>query len=513
MTKRNRKSAFAALLAIVMAFTCITFSAQMLAAEAEHAAAEAYELDVPQGYNANDYAKLRAFLEQEDENGIKNGQKISGNYDPNDISTWDMGIYGESYSSSMWKPVDGELRLYDLSLWLYDDDWNRITLHGELDFADCTELVTVWGSENGFTAADFSGCSSLEFVYLEKCALSSLNLCGCPRVMSLDCSDNNLTELRFFESEADVSAVALEFLDCSGNSIPSLPLSAFPQLHSLYCSYNPLGELDLSENPLLFNLSCAGCELSELNIEHLLLDGLNCSNNSLSELVFHPEANPYEMNISYNRIAELELPENIENLYTLFAEHNQLTSLDLSGASTLYELNLIGNPLTLLLLDTPSIPIKRLEAASITEGLEPAGSVSLAWFSYERYDEEEGYHYWIDVHTATAQDEFVYGFQGWRDTDGNAIYGFTDIYLDDHSLPDVLIAMFRGRLPGDVNFDGEVNMIDATLTLRYVLGDAGWSELNPQAADMNGDHTTDMRDALLILRVALSQNGGQTPLE
>ncbi|MBR3460618.1 MAG: hypothetical protein IKH21_07540, partial [Clostridia bacterium] len=44
----------------------------------------------PEGYNDHDYQKLVAFLEQTDDEGVKNGEKLSENYDPNDPATWNL---------------------------------------------------------------------------------------------------------------------------------------------------------------------------------------------------------------------------------------------------------------------------------------------------------------------------------------------------------------------------------------------------------------------------------------
>ena len=46
------------------------------------------EQPTPDGYNDNDYQKLVTFLELVDENGVKNGEKLSENYDPQDPATW-----------------------------------------------------------------------------------------------------------------------------------------------------------------------------------------------------------------------------------------------------------------------------------------------------------------------------------------------------------------------------------------------------------------------------------------
>ncbi|MBR5714822.1 MAG: hypothetical protein IKX58_08620, partial [Clostridia bacterium] len=63
----------------------------------------------PEGYNDHDYQKLVAFLEQTDYQGVKNGEKLSDNYDPNDPETWGTAYWGNQ--SFQWIESDGELRI------------------------------------------------------------------------------------------------------------------------------------------------------------------------------------------------------------------------------------------------------------------------------------------------------------------------------------------------------------------------------------------------------------------
>ena len=42
----------------------------------------------PDGYNDHDYQKMVAFFEQTDENGVRNGEKLSEDYDPTDSETY-----------------------------------------------------------------------------------------------------------------------------------------------------------------------------------------------------------------------------------------------------------------------------------------------------------------------------------------------------------------------------------------------------------------------------------------
>ena len=56
---------------------------------------------------------------------------------------------------------------------------------------------------------------------------------------------------------------------------------------------------------------------------------------------------------------------------------------------------------------------------------------------------------------------------------------------------------------GDVNEDGEIDLRDALLTLRYSMGIIPEDAINPSAADVNTSHTIDVEDALLIMRYAI----------
>lgn len=56
-------------------------------------------------------------------------------------------------------------------------------------------------------------------------------------------------------------------------------------------------------------------------------------------------------------------------------------------------------------------------------------------------------------------------------------------------------------LRGDVNFDGEVNLVDARITLRYVHSLATLSPLAKEAADMNGNSKISHTDVQMMLNV------------
>ena len=105
----------------------------------------------PEGYNNHDYQKLVAFLEQTDDEGVKNGEKCSDNYDPNDPETWGTCYYGQRFQ---WIELDGELRIQ--SIYVYSK-----RLCGTLDVSGCTALTYLECSDNNLTTLDVSGCTAL----------------------------------------------------------------------------------------------------------------------------------------------------------------------------------------------------------------------------------------------------------------------------------------------------------------------------------------------------------------
>lgn len=66
------------------------------------------------------------------------------------------------------------------------------------------------------------------------------------------------------------------------------------------------------------------------------------------------------------------------------------------------------------------------------------------------------------------------------------------------SVTFVVEAATSGRIPGDVNDDGEVDMRDSVLLYRYL---ADWGvTINMANADVNADGEVDMRDSVLLYR-------------
>ena len=239
--KRKLKVIAAMLLVLIMFISAMPMQ---LTAEAMTPPTTRYA--TPDGYNDHDYQKMVAFFEQTDENSVRNGEKLSEDYDPTDPGTWWKYDDGYCRGSVEWTTVAGEYRLYNIFFGGIGNDALPLELVGFLDVSGCTALAEVrcWSfGDIQLTGLDVSGCAALEALDCDGNELTELDVSGCAALEALDCDYNHMTEL-------DVSAnTGLRRLYCSGNQLTELDVSANTELESLSCSENHLTELDLSNNP------------------------------------------------------------------------------------------------------------------------------------------------------------------------------------------------------------------------------------------------------------------------
>ena len=267
--KRKLKAIAAVLLVLVMLGSAMPIQ---LAAEAMTPPTTRYA--TPDGYNDHDYQKMVAFFEQTDENGVRNGEKLSEDYDPTDPETWRKYDGNYCRGTIEWTTVAGEYRLCEIFFGGRSTDAYPLELVGFLDVSECTALAKVrYGSfgDIQLTGLDVSGCTALEELHCVRLSYANyysyngiveLNVSNCTALTGLDCFGNQLTEL-------DVSTNAeLVWLGCSGNQLTELDVSAKAELYELDCSGNQLTELDVSTNAALYALDCSGNQLTELDLSN-----------------------------------------------------------------------------------------------------------------------------------------------------------------------------------------------------------------------------------------------------
>lgn len=450
--KRKLKVIAAILLVLIMFISAMPIQ---LAAEAMTPPTTRYA--TPDGYNDHDYQKMVAFFEQTDENGVRNGEKLSENYDPTDPGTW-------------WEADGSEIGVE----WTVDDDEYRI----------CEIRI---------------GSSSLGM-------MGNLDVSGCTGLDRLDCSENQLTEINVS------GCTALTDIDCSNNKLTELNVRANTELYTLRCYGNQLTELDVSENTWLYELYCFGNELVRIDISGCTdLDGLDCSENQLTELDLSGNTFLRWLDCSGNRITELDLTANSE-LEALRCSENQLTAIDVSANTSLTELHCSGNQLTELDL-SENTSVYRLECENnyitfldLTNNPIAIKTVSAEGPGFIGVKTVIPGEYLVPAISAVPAPGST--FCGWYATDGTLISTEAELVIDREECyyPYHFIARFTASTPGgigDVDGDGVVRVSDAVLIMRCALGLIEFTPEQILCGDVDGDGVIKIADAVMVIRIAL----------
>ena len=450
--KRKLKVIAAILLVLIMFISAMPIQ---LAAEAMTPPTTRYA--TPDGYNDHDYQKMVAFFEQTDENGVRNGEKLSENYDPTDPGTW-------------WEADGSEIGVE----WTVDDDEYRI----------CEIRI---------------GSSSLGM-------MGNLDVSGCTGLDRLDCSENQLTEINVS------GCTALTDIDCSNNKLTELNVSTNTELYTLRCYGNQLTELDVSENTWLYELYCFGNELVRIDISGCTdLDGLDCSENQLTELDLSGNTFLRWLYCSGNQITEFDLTANSE-LEALRCSENQLTAIDVSANTSLTELHCSGNQLTELDL-SENTSVYRLECEDnyitfmdLTNNCIDIDTVSAEGPGFIGVKTVIPGEYLVPAISAVPAPGST--FCGWYATDGTLISTEAELVIDREECyyPYNYIARFTASTPGgigDVDGDGVVRVSDAVLIMRYALGLIEFTPEQILCGDVDGDGFVKVADAVMVIRIAL----------
>lgn len=424
------------MLAAALAFVMLLSAAPLRTVRAYNAPCEPY-WTVPEGYDENDYNAIVLFLEQEDENGIKNGFKLGSNYDPNDPSTW--GPQGEYDKCFLWVEYDGIFHIQGVTN-LIDRD-----LCGTLDLSGCTMLTMVNAAYNRLSQVLFPAC--IESIQLAQNDITALDLAGCSELFFLDCSYNPISVI-------DPSDCApLHYLYCQGCFLSELDISNNQELTDLNCYYNNLTSIDVSNCPNLFTFWCFD-----------------------------------------NRIEELDLSNN-SSLCCLCCDNNELTELDLSGNPMLFQLKCDGNHLTELDLSfCPQLPFDHIVAeGNGTIGYffdPPAVQPRPQTFLYAEPDEGSSFLGWYSENGDLFSTEPLYDFYDIGETETVVIARFSggpepvlpgDIDMSGEVTVSDAIMALRAAMglieltpeqlaAADMDGSGEVRIDDAIIILRTAMG-------------------------------------------
>jgi Leucine-rich repeat (LRR) protein len=205
---------------------------------------------------------------------------------------------------------------------------------------------------NQLTSLDLTGLVSLESLTCDGVSnglglMTSLNVNNLTNLKFLSCTNQQLTSLNVS------NLVNLEILYCSYNHITNLDLTGLINLVTLDYSYNQLANLNLVNLPGLITLNCSNNYLVTLNVLNLTnLRNLYCPFNQLTTLNLSGLSNLQILDYSYNQLALSDVSGLSTNLKSLACSGNNLTSLDVTGLTSLENLSCNTNELTSLDLST-----------------------------------------------------------------------------------------------------------------------------------------------------------------
>lgn len=190
------------------------------------------------------------------------------------------------------------------------------------------------------TRTTLSGVQTL--VCNDNASLNTLNASACNMLTQLYCTSNpSLTAL-------NVTGTNLNRLHCYYSALSVLQLPGLSGLNSLLCFNNRLTALDLSDTAIK-QLQCQYNALSSLTIgpNNTFTDGIYADHNALRTLnLSGVSATDAIINCSYNALSSINLQNS--NTSLLLCDNNRLKSLNARDCSALNLLNCSYNPLTAL---------------------------------------------------------------------------------------------------------------------------------------------------------------------
>lgn len=298
-------------------------------------------------YDSTEVSQLRAFLEQEDADGIKNGAKISETYDADDPSTWGGVTFAENgkIEQIVWesKAVCGDFFINGFEeLAVLNLNYNALL---NLHVVDCPKLERLNCIENGlklFEGAEIG--TDTEYgvnLRLRGNDLSQISLPRSIRVNILDIAFNELETLDVSEQESLMS------LEAHYNKLTSLKLGNHPDLRAIIVHGNQLEQLDIddADMPILTDLLCGGNPLTELNTANLkTLTYLDCASTQIRLIDLSENKQLEFLNLSGNPISSLSLLDH-NSLGVLLIRNSKITKIDLSGCPNLRRFDNTGAPM------------------------------------------------------------------------------------------------------------------------------------------------------------------------
>lgn len=145
---------------------------------------------------------------------------------------------------------------------------------------------------------------------------------------TLDISNAGIYDLTGIEYFTNMVA-----LNCSGNQMEYMNLTANTSLVTLNCYNNVLKELDINSLTELVSLNTSNNQLTKIDLtNNNLLKRLNCSNNELNSIDVHANSELLMLVCHNNNISSLDVSSN-NQLIVLDCSANNLVSLNVANTN------------------------------------------------------------------------------------------------------------------------------------------------------------------------------------
>lgn len=233
-------------------------------------------------------------------------------------------------------------------------------------------LEQLWCQNSGLSAIDVK-MPKLQYLWMADCKVKRLDPEDFPALYLLDCSGNPLESLDILK------APALQLATCG--RIPVKELSLGPQLQSVDIPECGIERLDLSRAGNLKELDCSGNNLKEVDLSATQVYRLVCSNNpQLSSLSLSEEPLVVLQASSCNFSGTFSISS--KDLYILDLRNNKLDKLIVSGDVTTCNIYCDNNQLTELVL--PHVAVSGGLGLTCTNNLlEEVGVIDPRSFAWE----------------------------------------------------------------------------------------------------------------------------------
>lgn len=186
------------------------------------------------------------------------------------------------------------------------------------------------------------------YLVLDSSGDGELQVSEVQNVYTLNLNNSNLTSLGGLQHFTN-----LRTLNCTGNRLTALNVSALTNLETVRLTGNQIATLDLSMHPNMKNIWADNNALTTLNLNGLMnLNALKCNNNQLTSLQVANWAQMGIFDCSFNSITSLTVNNAANYISTFNCNDNQLQSLQFTGTNNFMTLKAGNNQLTSIDLST-----------------------------------------------------------------------------------------------------------------------------------------------------------------